>query len=158
MPRIRCSVCRSEHKDAIDAALASGSPPMRELARQTGLSHASIFRHKQHGIPAKPKTVSNIKAEIGKLRAAQTRAIRRRDTNGALAISREIRNWMALEAKTRSAVPSDHAKHENLSRGEALALAKAIIESELTDPDVRQWIIAIAERIGESVTATEPQE
>ncbi len=147
MPRQTCTVCRHEQRDAIDEALRRGEPSLRELARQVGLTHAALFRHKQHGVPVKGKAVSNIKAEIAKLRAAQTAAKRRRDTNAVLAISREIRNWMVLEGKQGNAIASERVNAEQLSPGEALSMARAIIESQLHDPEVQSWLHALIERI-----------
>ena len=158
MPHPACTVCASPLRQEIDDALKAGSPSIRELARQTGIHHASIWRHSQHGVPGKPKTVSNIKMEIAKLRQAQTAAKRRRDTNAVIKLSREIRSWMQLEAKTRVVTPSEPASTEELSPTQARALAQAVIEAQLTDADVRQWILGLAERVRESVTATEDQE
>src|SRR5579862_10054918 len=116
MPHQKCTVCNHPEREAIDEALRRGSPSLRELAKQTGLHHAALFRHKRHGVPVKGKVVSNIKAEIAKLRAAQTAAKRRRDTNAVLAISREIRAWMVLEGKTANVIATDAGNVDELSR------------------------------------------
>jgi hypothetical protein len=133
-----------------------GSPSMRAIAKQTGLKHAAIWRHKQHGAPTKPKVFKNITAEIKKLRQAQTAAKKRKDTNAALAISREIRAWMALEAKAESVATPDGPKAEELPRIEALNLAMAIIESELPSPDVVAWIEQLHARLGHIVVPATP--
>jgi hypothetical protein len=156
MPRQHCSVCLHPQHEWIDRALREGSPSMRAIAKQTGLKHAAIWRHKQHGAPTKPKVFKNIAAEIMKLRQAQTAAKKRKDTNAALAISREIRAWMALEAKAESVTTADDGAKAELPRSEALNLAMAIIESELTSPDVVLWLDQIHERVGHTVMPATP--
>jgi len=63
-----------------------------------------------------------------------------------LAISREIRNWKALEAKTRPISPTDGANADDaLSMRDALIVAKGLIESQLSDPDVRAWLESLVQ-------------
>jgi hypothetical protein len=153
LPHQQCKVCASPLRDEIDRALQEGSPSLRELARQTGLSHHSLFRHSRHGVQGKPRSTSKIREEIGKLRAAQTAAKKRRDTKAVIALSREIRAWTQLEARTRAVVPSEPASVEEMSPTQARSLAQAVIEAQLGDQDVRQWILALADRIREQGNA-----
>ena len=152
MPHQACTVCAHEQRPAIDEALGRGQPSLRELAKQVGVTHSALWRHRQHGVPGKPKVVTDIKAEITKLRAAQTAAKRRRDTNAVLAISREIRNWMTLESKNQAASRSDSGNSEELPRSEALAMAKTIIEADLADGglETKVWLVGLMARLNES--------
>jgi hypothetical protein len=147
MPHATCTVCKHEQRAAIDQALSDGSPSIRELASQTGLHRSAILRHKQHTAPDKLPAHSEIPKEIAKLRKAQMAAKKRRDTGAVLAISREIRAWMLMKARTRTIRSNDGEKDQELSRSEALALAKAIVESELRSPEVLSWVLELAERV-----------
>ncbi len=46
-----CTVCRSEHRSDIDAALLRGQT-LRSIAARTGTSPASLVRHKSSHLPA----------------------------------------------------------------------------------------------------------
>jgi hypothetical protein len=147
MPRQSCSVCAHPALADIDQSLSTGSPSLRDLAAQCGLSKAALFRHKQHAKVAKGSSVKNIPEEIRKLRIMLAKAKRKGDTSAALSISREIRAWLAFEAKTQSVMPKDSAASEELSLRDALALAKGLIESQAGDPDVQMWLKALLERV-----------
>ena len=141
MPHPTCTVCLHADVQAINEALQRGQPPLRELAKQAGVTHSALYRHKQHAVFVKRLVINDIKAEISKLRYAQTAAKKRRDMTTVLAISREIRNWKALEAKTRPIAPTDGANADDaLSLRDALIVAKSLIESQLNDPDVQAWL------------------
>ncbi len=157
MPRLECTVCRHPDREAIDEALRKGSPPMRELAKQSGLSLTAVFRHKQHIAPAKGAAVKDIAAEIVKLRRAQANAKRKRDTAAVLSISREIRAWLSLEAKAESvAVLSNPEEHGVMTRAEAVETAKTIIEAELSTggEEIISWFCGLLERAGSTFPAT----
>jgi hypothetical protein len=156
MPHQQCLVCASPLRAEIDKALQDGQPSLRELSRQVGISYQAIWRHSQHGVPGKPKTVSNIKTEISKLRCAQTAAKRRRDSKAVVALSKEIRAWTQLEAKTRNVVPVEPEKAKEPTRSEALTMAKAIIEMELQSQEIAVWIQDLAERLKETGTTIAP--
>ncbi len=162
MPRQTCTVCAHKDRESIDQALREGRPSIREIAKQSRLTSAAVFRHKQHTFPDKLPSNEEIPKEITKLRHAQAAAKRRRDTDAVLAISREIRAWMLLKAKTKSVLPRDRDKPEELSRSEALTLAKQIIEGQLDDPSVVSWLEESLSRAGqtqrEPVNATKAQE
>ena len=152
MPRKGCSVCLHTDAQAIDAALKAGVP-LRTLARQHGLSVAAVHRHANHGKPKKtaikPSQIEKIDHEIRKLVNAKSRCRNKRDS---LAISRELRHWYAVRAKAElaSIATRDSGMSEPgaISSAEATAMAKAIIEGQLADPDVRAWVMGLAERIG----------
>jgi hypothetical protein len=150
MPRPRCSVCLHPELHAIDDALRRGVPSLRDLAKKVDVTSASLFRHKRHAIddrPVKGHVISNIRSEIGKLRQAQTAARKRRDIDTALSISREIRNWLALEAKTQSVSRTETDTDALLSGPDALALAKSVIESQLADPALLEWLDGLQDRL-----------
>lgn len=151
MPRQHCGVCLHPDLDWIDRAIAEGTPSLREIAKRTRLKLSAVWRHQQHGAPVKPKVLKNIAAEIKKLRAAQTAAKKRKDTSGALAYSREIRNWIALQAKTQVVTAERDGHPEELPRAEALSIAMGLIEAELRSPDVIAWIEQVHERVGHIV-------
>ena len=140
MARQTCTVCAHPHLAAIDESLRNGTPSLRDLAAQCGLSKAALFRHKQHAKVAKDLTTKNIPEEIRKLKIMLNSAKRRRDTHAALSVSREIRAWMMLEAKTKPIRAKESGLADELSVGDALILAKAMIESQLQDPEVRGWL------------------
>jgi hypothetical protein len=160
MPRAKCTVCVHADLNAIDESLRSGNPPLRELAKQTGLHASALFRHKQHQRALKGSSLKNIPEEIRKLKIMLNSAKRRKDTSAALAISREIRAWLAFEAKTRPVVPQDRDIAAEVPQHELIALARALIESLASDDrEIQQWILTLAERIqATSMVDTETDE
>ena len=146
MPRQSCTVCRHVDRQNIETAIAKGFPSLRELAKQSGLSLTALFRHKQHMTIAKGTAMNNIPEEIRKLRIMLAKAKRKGDTSSALSISREIRAWLALEAKT-TAISNDAGAVEELRLSDALVLAKNLIESQMENPDVREWLRSMAEQV-----------
>jgi hypothetical protein len=147
MARQKCSVCVHPDLAAIEASIASGTPSLRDLAVQCGLSKAALFRHKQHAKVAKGSAAKNLSEEIRKLRIMLAKAKRKGDTSSALSISREIRAWMMLEAKTRPVVSQDRAVGDEIPLRDALGIAKSLIESQLADPDIQAWLRSLTERI-----------
>jgi hypothetical protein len=158
MPRAKCSVCRHPDLNTIDDALRTGSATMRELAERSGLSLPALDRHKQKHLISKGRPVKNIGEEIRRLRIMLAKVRKKGDTNAALAISREIRSWMVFEGKTANVIPSGSGNVEELSRSEALSMAKAIIESQLHDPDVRSWLIELTDRMRTTGNVPEAQD
>lgn len=158
MPLQECTVCKHPDVEALNEVLRSGSQTFRALAIQTGLTAASLYRHKQHVAPAKGHALKDIGAEIMKLRHAQARAKRKGNTNEALAISREIRAWLALEAKADAAAAAAGKRREEstLSRAEALQAAMAIVEAQLAagDKNVFEWLTGVFERAVATFSAT----
>lgn len=151
MPHQTCSICRHPQREAIDADRGS----VRAVAKRFGLSPAAVDRHRHHGEHAKARInsgqIEHIDAEIKKLIRAQNRAKKKRDGAGALAIARELRNWFVLRSKAEIAAIGTASEQsgkdgEQLSPVEALALAKAVIEGQLADPEVCAWILGLAER------------
>lgn len=47
MPRT-CRACASSEREAIDAALVAGVPPLRNIAKRVSISPAALHRHKKH--------------------------------------------------------------------------------------------------------------
>ena len=156
MPRQSCTVCAHPALADIDQSLRTGSPSMRDLAAQCGLSKAALFRHKQHAKVAKGSSVKNIPEEIRKLRIMLSKAKRKGDTSSALSISREIRAWLAFEATTQSVMLQDGAVADEIPLRDAVALSKSVIESQLADPDIQAWLRSLMERIPAAVA--EPEE
>jgi hypothetical protein len=147
MPRQTCTVCKHEQRPGIEAAITKGSPPLRELAKQCGLSLTAVFRHKQHMVVAKGSTMKNIPEEIRKLRIMLAKAKRKGDTSSALSISREIRAWLAFEAKTQSVMPQDGAIADEMPLRDAVAIAKSVIESQVADPEIQTWLRSLVEQV-----------
>jgi hypothetical protein len=149
MPHHSCTVCQHPDVAAIDAALRQGTPPMRELAKRTGLSLTAVFRHKQHAKATKGPTLNNIPEEIRKLKIMLAAAKRKKDTTAALSISREIRAWVMLDAKTQPfSAPGSDADAAEMPLSEALATARVLIEVEVDagSADTIAWLYALAER------------
>jgi hypothetical protein len=146
MPRQTCSVCKHPERADIEKAITSGTPSLRDLAQQCGLGLTSLFRHKQHMAVAKDSSMKNIPEEIRKLRIMLAKAKRKGDTSSALSISREIRAWLAFEAKTRP-IHQDKTITDEIPVRDAVALAKSVIESQLDDPDVQAWLAGLTERV-----------
>jgi hypothetical protein len=133
---------------------------MRELAKQSGLSLTAIFRHKQHIASANGAPIRDIASEIVKLRNAQARAKRKGDTSAVLSISREIRAWLALEAKSENVIAGKMEETQEMSRDEAVRTAVLLIEAELArgTQEVISWVLAVAERVNEERYAMETAE
>lgn len=160
MPRQRCTVCTSPHKDIIDGALRNGTPPMRVIAKQCGVSLTAVFRHKQHGQVIKALSAKDISEEIRRLRIMLAKAKRKGNTNGAIAISREIRAWMAFESKQQTAMANDakDPSREKMSHTESLHLAKQLIEADLRSPSTIAWFVELYDRLRVLGDLTEGQE
>jgi hypothetical protein len=151
MPHQKCGACKHQEVAAIDEAIkAKGS--IRTVAARFGLSASTIFVHAHHDDAKKPnKTkgeVANIDRDIAQLRAAQSRAKRKKNGREVIAIARELRSWHLLRLK---AVAIDAArpteKTEPIGGEEARQLAQGIVESQLDNPDVQAWLFSLLERI-----------
>lgn len=153
MPHPTCSCCTHEACQVIDSMLKSGES-MRVIAKRFGLSSAAVHRHANHSKHAETRKnigqIAHIDEEIRKLTRAQNKAKRRRDSAGSLAIARELRAWFVLRTKAEIAAigTQDNKESEQLSPIEAVTLAKNVIEARLSDPEVRNWLAALNERIG----------
>jgi hypothetical protein len=160
MPHAQCSTCRHPDVTAIDSALAVGSRSIRELARHFGLSKDSLHRHRSHSVSARGSqkaSVNDIEEEIVKLQRAQKQAKKRRDTSAVLRISAELRQWMTLRSKADAiAVVSERRESQEIGRGEAVQLAKALIESELTVGSIEtfSWLESLLERFAPAIEAS----
>lgn len=143
MPHASCSVCKHDQLEAIDKALLSGAS-LRATAKQFRLTHAALHRHRHHGAPGQSRkdigSFERIDREIRKLRHAETAAKKRRDSTAALQIARELRHWFTLRVRAEAVDDAGKVEPPELSADEALALAKALIESRLDDPDVVVWL------------------
>jgi transposase-like protein len=152
MPHARCSVCSHPQYAAIEDAIQKGGS-VRELAKRFGLSPAAVHRHQHHGTQAKTRInigqIAHIDEEIKKLIRAQNRAKKKRDTAGALAVARELRNWFVLRSKAEVAASAAQPEQsEQMSRTEAVGMSKLIIEAEVTagSSEIIQWLQALLER------------
>jgi transposase-like protein len=160
MPHATCTVCTHHELQSIEVALKGGGS-VRAVAKRFGLSPAAVDRHKHHDEYEKTRVntgeIARINAEIRKLHLAQTNARKRRDNELALQIARELRNWFILKRKAElaSGTASDSGSQEQLSPGEAVLLARSVIEARLDDPAVREWLLQLVERIRD--TAAEPR-
>jgi hypothetical protein len=153
MPKKRCSVCNHPQVEAIDTALAGGDS-VRKTAARFGLSPTAVSRHENHNKHAEDRIntgqIAHIDEEIRKLTRAQNKAKKKRDTNQVLAIARELRNWFVLRQKAELALittPGEKSNGTDLSAHDALALAKAVVESQLDDPEVQAWLAGLTERV-----------
>lgn len=159
MPRT-CTICHNAHRDAIEQALRNGRS-IRAVSLQFGVTHGSLHRHMHHAERAQARAntaeIAAIDAEIRKLLEAQKRCKRNRDTSGALAVARELRNWFGLKAKAEAIVSARVETTAELPLRDALAIAKSLIESQLDDAEVRAWLCELAERIA-PVATTEARE
>jgi hypothetical protein len=108
-----CRTCRSENRDAVDIALVNGEP-LRNIAKQSDLSLASVYRHRESHLPA---VVANAKQAQELTRAdvlvsvaaglldkalgllEQAEAVD--DRRGAVAAMREARSTIELLSKLR---------------------------------------------------------
>jgi hypothetical protein len=147
MPRQKCSVCLSDHVNATNLALRRGQSPLRMLAAQYHVSTSALIRHRKHSEPSERHITTaqndDIDRNIARLIRAQRKAQRTRTRSTFFAISRELRNWYALKARLEiRAVVSKPEEGPEMDRGEAIQLAKALIEGELTSdsPDLISWL------------------
>ena len=155
MPHPRCSICTHPKFEAINQMLQAGES-VRVVAKQFGMSSAAVHRHQHEDDRKKPRInigqIAHIDEEIKKLKRAEKRARKKRDTTGALAIARELRNWFVLRGKAElitSAIQTTETDSTPLSRGEAVSLAQALIESEATagSQEIRSWLTSLLERM-----------
>jgi transposase len=164
MPHPRSTVSKHPDRLSIEAALVSGES-IRSVAARFNLSSAAVNRYKNRERYAQTRIntgeIARIDREINKLIRAQNLAKRKRNTSDALAIARELRNWFGLRAKAEvmaSAVQTE--QDSTLSRSEALALARGLIESEV-DADGKEiiaWLRALVERVRATGTLPDAQE
>jgi hypothetical protein len=63
---------------------------------------------------------------------------------------------MMLEAKTRPIVAQDHAIGDEMPLRDAVAIAKAVIESQLADREIQAWLRSLIERIPAAIAELEP--
>ena len=155
MPHATCIVCLHPELEAINAALESGAS-VRVVARRFGVSHSVIHTHRHHD-DAKKKPINigvlkRIDREISTLHVAQNKARKRKDNEMSLKLTREIRTWFTLRAKTVAAEAiagaQDHqSDHEAITAQEALSLARSVIESQLDSDEVRSWLRSLLDRI-----------
>jgi hypothetical protein len=160
-PQGSCTVCVHPQRKVIDEALASRTSSQRTLAKQYRLSQGALIRHKQAHLSAELVEIIKkdaggdeesrvIDAEISRLKRAQKLADRRKDEDGKLKISRELRTWLELKAKLRAKRPLDGRDQQDAaSPAEALQLAKDIIEMNLAGSqhgEIVSWLEAILER------------
>ena len=136
MPHQQCTVCQHENLEAIELALKSGAS-VRAVARQFGLRHAAIDRHRHHDrnsrIRMNTGSLEKIDAAIKKLRQAETNARKRKDSSMALQIAKELRSWFTLRVKAEAiSGPREVQQTEQMSHGEAVAMARTIVEAEVT--------------------------
>jgi hypothetical protein len=150
-----CTICGGNSRAAIDLALAGGQS-VRQVAAQFGSSKSAIARHRQKCkpapvgaialVPAQSAANEEIAQEIHKLRLAQRAAKRKHDTTGMLAISRELRAWLGLQAKSEITVLGRPAAEQPVTRAEAIQMSKVLIEAELkaSNPEIVEWLREIA--------------
>jgi hypothetical protein len=153
MPHQQCTVCLHADRPAIEAALESGAS-VRAVARQFGLKHAAIDRHRHHDRNARTRmnigSLEKIDAAIKKLRQAETNARKRKDSSMALQIAKELRSWFTLRVKAEAiSGPREVQQAEQISRPEAVAMARSIIEAEATSGSTEtiEWLRGLLERV-----------
>ena len=147
-----CSVCSGNFRSQVDVALAGGQS-VRQVAAQFGSSKSAVARHHQRckassaaatvaPIPAPNTGETEIDAAIARLRRAEANARRRRDVEGALAISRELRHWLTLKSKTESTALARPANEQPVTRAEAIQMSKVLIEAEVkaSNPEICEWL------------------
>jgi hypothetical protein len=150
MPHQSCTVCSHKNIQEINLALRKGSPTLRALAVQTGLSKTALIRHKRHIDHPEPRIKGNeidaIDQQIARLQRAQRRAQRSRTRHVMVSIAKELRAWISLKSKVQgqSAMQlGEIAPEPAISPRDALALAEAVIEMNLAGdqrPHVLQWL------------------
>jgi hypothetical protein len=153
VPKSRCSICLHPERQAIEETLKAGGS-VRSTAVRFGLSHAAVHRHVHEGDEKKTRVnagqIAHIDAEIEKLKRAQNRARKKRDSAGALAIAKELRNWFVLRQKAEIveiASSSESTDGTEVSLPDATQIAKSVIESQLLDVDIQAWLRSLIERI-----------
>jgi hypothetical protein len=151
MPHKQCSVCVHKDLEAIDADRDS----VRAVAKRFGLSPAAVDRHRHHDEHDKKRQntgqIAEIALEIRRLKRAQTAARKRRDSAAFVRLSAELRQWHTLKAKLLgSMVPEKDAPEASVSERDALQMAMAIIEANLTGDQrqlVLEWLNGLNERL-----------
>jgi hypothetical protein len=153
MPHAVCGACKHPEAAAIDAAIKAKAP-LRVVAKRFRLSLTTIFLHSHHDDAKKSRInigqIARIDKEIAQLRAAASRAKRRKNNELALNIAKELRSWFQLRVKAEIVAGAQQAKQADqqaITPAEALGLAQAVIESQLDSVEVRSWLKALSERI-----------
>jgi len=161
MPHPPCSICLHPDRARIDVCLKAGHPPLRTLAGQFGVSRSALDRHSHEHVikPAVQQTdAKGIDAEILKLLRAQGKAKRLRDSRGLIKISGELRQWYALKAKVEALAAGTNKPQDTreVSRSEAVAAAKSIIEAELAsdNAEILEWLQILVERFEATKVST----
>ena len=152
MPHRSCTVCGHKDLDAINLALRKGSPPLRALAVQHSVSKTALLRHKAHIDGAAPRVntteIDAVDYEIKRIQRALRKAQRSRTRALVVDLSRELRSWITLKAKVQGAIqPEKAAVVAPVTAREAVAMAQAIVEANLNDPAVVEWLMALIQRI-----------
>lgn len=120
MPRI-CSVCSSQHRDAIDQAVTRGES-FRRIAPQYGLSDRALRRHAEGHVPAaivkahEAREVARADDLLGLLREALADARRLRDLAED---EKDYRGAIACVRTLLNVVEKMVAIGEKLAQGEA---------------------------------------
>src|SRR6516164_9108315 len=136
-----CTVCRSKKRREIDAALIAGQP-LRDIARQYGLSKDSASRHRSHHLTAALAQAEEIKHEdlVGEIRDLKKRLWRglsRVEAAGndpaTIAYVRELRGItdQLLALKEKGMVQSEvrfHIVYDSPSRREPLPVSAKRVE------------------------------
>jgi len=147
MPRT-CTVCGHDDRAAIDAALVTGSP-LRDVARQHGLSKDALFRHRSDHIPvslaraqqaAAVAQADDLLAQLRALLAKALSLLAQAETGGdlrtALAGVREARATLELLAELEGELDRRQTVSIVLAP-EWLAVRAALLDALAPFPDAR---------------------
>ena len=146
MPRL-CSVCTHADHRGINAALVAGEP-LRDVARQYGVSKDALFRHRSDHIPAHLATAREAETVAADDLLREVRALRGKaislllqaeaagDIRTALAGIREARGCLELLAKLLGEL-DERPTINVLVAPEWLAVRATLIDALAPYPDAR---------------------
>jgi hypothetical protein len=152
-----CSICNHEQRQAIEAALISGTP-YRNISKQFSVSLAALNRHKSEHLPAhlasarQAEEVAQADDLLAELRGLQAKAYelllkaeKQNDLRTALLGVREARGCLELLAELEGEL--DRRQTVNVTLGpEWQQVRMVIIEALQSYPDAR---VAVAKRLHE---------
>ncbi len=157
MPRT-CTICTSDQRQAIDAALVAGDP-FRNIAERFGTSATALTRHKAEHLPAKlakahdAKEAAHANTLLDEIRALRGKAVsillaaeRAGDLRTALLAIREARSCVELLAELEGELSRRPEVHVHLS-AEWVQIRTVLLQALGPFPDAR---VAVAHALLEA--------
>jgi len=135
-----CTICKNGKKDAINAALISGTAPIRRIAADNGVTESALRRHAAKHLPAslvkaqEAREVASADTLLEQCRELQSRTLtildaaeNANDLRTALQAIREARGLLELLAKLTGELAAQPSMQQN------------VVAVGMTAEERRQW-------------------